>query len=168
VAIQNFLSEEEFKAKQDELKTVLTAIQTAVEKIDDLQAALKSVGLDELVTRVTNSSGVEINPAKEDGNLASLVAQGANRTSFYSAQVVVGTTYSQLAAQAVPDGFKVVLYADSDNTGEIAYGTSSLVAVGTNAGLKAGQGVRLQVDNVNRIYVIASAAGQILNVTVEI
>lgn len=52
--------------------TNLSAIKTAIEKIDDLQAALKSVDTDELITRITNSSGVEINPAKEDGNLASI------------------------------------------------------------------------------------------------
>ena len=48
------------------------SIKTAVEKIDDLQAALKSVDTDELVCRLTDSAGTEINPAKEDGNLATI------------------------------------------------------------------------------------------------
>ena len=47
-------------------------IKTAVEKIDDLQGALKSVDTDEIVTRVTDSTGAEINPAEEDGNLATV------------------------------------------------------------------------------------------------
>jgi len=47
-------------------------IKTAIEKLDDLQGALKSVDTDELVTRVTDSAGTEINPAKEDGNLATV------------------------------------------------------------------------------------------------
>lgn len=47
-------------------------IKTAVEKIDDLQGALKSVDSDELITRVTDSFGTEINPAKEDGNLSTI------------------------------------------------------------------------------------------------
>jgi len=50
----------------------LADVKTAAEKIDDLQAALKSVDADELITRITDSSGAEINPAKEDGNLSSI------------------------------------------------------------------------------------------------
>lgn len=52
--------------------TNLVAIKTALELLDDLQGALKSIDTDELITRVTDSSGVEINPAKEDGNLADI------------------------------------------------------------------------------------------------
>lgn len=55
-----------------EQETILTALQTALEKIDDVQGALKSVDSDELITRITDSAGAEINPAKEDGNLATI------------------------------------------------------------------------------------------------
>lgn len=51
----------------------LTAMLTALEKIDDLQQALKSQDTDELISRITDSTGTEINPAKEDGNLASIL-----------------------------------------------------------------------------------------------
>lgn len=54
--------------------TNLSAIKTAIELLDDLQGALKSIDTDELITRITDSAGAEINPAKEDGNLASLLA----------------------------------------------------------------------------------------------
>jgi len=47
-------------------------IITALQKIDDIQNALKSVDTDELVSRLTDSAGTEINPAKEDGNLSSI------------------------------------------------------------------------------------------------
>lgn len=53
-------------------ESTLDDVKTAVELIDDLQGALKSVDADELITRVTDSTGSEINPAKEDGNLASI------------------------------------------------------------------------------------------------
>lgn len=54
--------------------TNLSAIKTAIELLDDLQGALKSIDTDELITRITDSAGVEINPAKEDGNLAAILA----------------------------------------------------------------------------------------------
>jgi len=47
----------------------LTTLQTS---LDAIKGALKSVDTDELVTRVTDSAGTEINPAKEDGNLAAI------------------------------------------------------------------------------------------------
>lgn len=53
--------------------THLSAIQTAIELLDDLQGALKSVDTDELISRITDSAGNEINPAKEDGNLADVL-----------------------------------------------------------------------------------------------
>ena len=47
-------------------------IKLSLQKIDDLQGALKSVDTDELIARLVTTGGVEINPAKEDGNLVSI------------------------------------------------------------------------------------------------
>lgn len=62
------------------IATLLDDIKTATEKIDDLQGALKSVDSDELITRITDSAGTEINPAKEDGNLSTVNTNIANLT----------------------------------------------------------------------------------------
>ena len=74
-----------------------------------------------------------------------------------------------LAAHAVPAGRAVALIPDTANTGEIAYTLDGATApaVGTAAGLKANQGIAVEVANVSQIKVIASAAGQVLNVSVE-
>jgi len=53
-------------------ETNSSAIKIAVESIGDLQNALKSIDTDELINRITDSSGVEINPATEDGNVSGI------------------------------------------------------------------------------------------------
>jgi len=104
-----------------------SAIKTAVEKIDDLQGALKSVDTDELITRVTDSSGVEINPAKEDGNLATLLTAVLARMSTDRAThtspndfTAAFTSSSTITLTGVPTGltsgeqivYIMVLHAD--------------------------------------------------------
>jgi hypothetical protein len=117
--------------------------------------------------KLRNAAGTVVNPATED-TVSAIQTEFANRTSFFSKQYTVGTTYTQLDNQAIPDGKGVTLWADKDNSGEIAVGPTSSVAVGTNAGLKGGQGITLYVTNLNKIYVVASAASQKLNVIVEV
>jgi len=97
-----------------EQQVILTALQTALEKIDDLQGALKSVDTDELISRITDSAGTEINPAKEDGNLASILT----------------------AAQAIQTAVEIIDNAISGNEMQVDVITSALPAgAATNAKL---------------------------------
>ena len=73
-------------------------IKTAVEKIDDLQGALKSVDTDELIVRLVTTGGVEINPAKEDGNLQTLKKY---HTDEITAGMLYVTTTGQTATSSV-------------------------------------------------------------------
>jgi hypothetical protein len=141
---------------------------TSLQKIDDLQGALKSVDTDELVVRVVNTAGTEINPAKEDGNLAdAATAVKGQRSSGASGQVTVGTSNITLPSNVVAPGCKVTIWADADNTGEVAINIGAAAVVGTHAGLKKGQGIELAVSNTNLINLIGSAAGQKINWVVE-
>ena len=112
-------------------------IKTAIEKLDDLQGALKSVDTDELVTRVTDSAGTEINPAKEDGNLATvktntdpLVTAGAGG---YIRQDSTGTiakeTGGNLAAAATVLGATADAAVETDTTGTISGKLRGLVKI---------------------------------------
>jgi len=81
------------------------AAKTALEKIDDLQGALKSKDTDELISRITDSAGTEINPAKEDGNLATIAG---DTTSIDGKIPAKGQTTK---ANSLP----VTLASDQDN-----------------------------------------------------
>jgi len=115
-------------------------IKTAVEKIDDLQGALKSVDTDELITRITDSAGTEINPAKEDGNLATVKTNtdpfGSGATPFFdsdgdnTAQVLkagAGKLYKITVEN--PNAAKAYLQLFDTAAGSVVVGTTVPVYV---------------------------------------
>jgi hypothetical protein len=128
-------------------------IMTAVEKIDDLQGALKSIDTDELITRITDSAGTEINPAKEDGNLATLagvdfaVETGGNLATVKtntdplvtvggggyirqdSTATIAIETGGNLAATATVLGTTTDAAIDSDTTGTLSGKLRGLVKI---------------------------------------
>jgi len=115
---------------------------------------LKGTGARDFTTLETDVEGV-----KSDLDSA---------TGIYSAQVTVGTTAVQLATnQAVHAGCEVVVKADDDNTGYVYIGPSG-VTTSTGFRLNPGQSISYRVDNVNRLYAIASAASQKVHVTCEV
>lgn len=133
--------------------------------------------------KVKNVGGSTINPATDESvsgvnstltsniaaKLQTLIDQGKNSNTGFSKKYSVGTTVVQGDNRPVPDGFAVAIWADSGNSGEIAFtldGTDP--GVGTNASLKAGQGITVRVTNINKLKFIASAAAQIVNVCVEL
>jgi hypothetical protein len=133
--------------------------------------------------KVQNASGAVINPATEDtlaGGLKVKNAAGAvinpanvelfeNRSSGYSKQYVVGTTVVTGDNQAVPDGKSIAIWADPENTAEVAFtfdGTTNPV-IGTHAGLKPGQGLSIALTNINKIKMIAASGTQKVNIVVE-
>lgn len=103
-----------------EQEVILSALQTALEKIDDLQGALKSIDTDELITRITDSAGAEINPAKEDGNLATITgdttsidgkipADPATDTKLDEVKALTGEVQANPTANTVLDRLKKLL-----------------------------------------------------------
>jgi hypothetical protein len=134
--------------------------------------------------RVKNASGSVINPATEDtlaGGIKVKDSSGTvinpatselfqNRSSGYSKQYSVGTTVVTGDNQAVPDGKAIAIWADPDNTDEVAFtfdGTTNPV-VGTHAGLKPGQGISIMLTNINKIKMVAASGTQKINVIVEV
>ncbi len=93
-----------------------------------------------------------------------------NRASGYSKQYLVTTSVTTGDDQAVPDGFKVVVFADSDNTAEVAFTLDGITTpvVGTHASLKKGQGIEVALTNVNKLKFVAAAGTQKINVCVEV
>jgi hypothetical protein len=134
--------------------------------------------------KVQNSSGAVINPATEDtlaGGIKIKDSSGTvinpatsepfqNRSSGYSKQYSVGTTVVTGDNQAVPDGKAIAIWADPDNTAEVAFtfdGTTN-PSVGTHAGLKPGQGISIMLTNINKIKMVAASGTQKINVVVEV
>jgi alpha-D-ribose 1-methylphosphonate 5-triphosphate synthase subunit PhnG len=99
-----------------------------------------------------------------------LVAISTQRTTGYSAQYTVGVAVVTGVAQVIPNGFSIYIWADASNTVEVAFTLDGVTApvVGINASLKPGQGFPFQLDNINRLKFIASAAGQKMNIAAVI
>lgn len=96
-----------------------------------------------------------------------------NRTAWYTAQTSVPTpsTAVQCAAQAVPDGFSVLVTARVTNTGNVGLGNSAANAdlvTGTPTILGPGSSRRLYITNVNLVFVDAIVANEGVDITVEV
>ena len=76
----------------------------------------------------------------------------------------IGATALQLAPLSGPRIFGVLVKAAKDNTGIVYVGRSNVTAdsaVATDGmELEAGDAVLIEVDQIQKVYVIASAAGQ--------
>lgn len=99
-----------------------------------------------------------------------LVAISTQRTAGYSVQYALGLGVLTAAAQVIPNGFSIYIWADSSNTDEIAFTLDGVTApiVGTHASLKPGQGFPFQLDNTNRLKFISLVAGQKVNIAAVI
>ena len=99
-----------------------------------------------------------------------LVAISTQRVAGYSVQYVVGVGVISAAAQVIPNGFSIYVWADSSNTDEIAFTLDGATApiIGTHASLKPGQGFPFQLANTNLLKFISAAAGQKVNVAAVI
>lgn len=95
-----------------------------------------------------------------------LVAISTQRTSGYSAQYLVGVAVVSAAAQVIPNGFSIYVWADNSNTDEVAFTLDGVTVpvVGTHASLKPGQGFPFQLDNTNRLKFISLTAAQKINI----
>lgn len=78
---------------------------------------------------------------------------------YATAQVTVGTSQAQLTATSTPVITTPIVKAQGDNTG-IVYVIKQGAAITTGIPISAGEAVTVPVDNLNKIYLIASASGQ--------
>lgn len=124
-------------------------------------------------TKLRNSSDTLIDPATEQTlstvvtKLDSAISEIQKLTKVYSTgtsgQVQVTTAGTNLPNISVPEGGYVSLWADANNDQEVAVNIGSAAIVGAHAGLKAGQGIDLPVNNANLIYLKAAAGTQKIN-----
>ena len=108
-----------------------------------LTKALKSVDSDEFISRIVDSAGAEINPSKEDGNLADI----ATDTGFISDNTLaIKTAVEKIddweGTGALADHVKAVLFATdtagnpvevrADDDGDLQVDIASSIPAGTN------------------------------------
>lgn len=117
-------------------------------------------------TKLRNAADAIIDPAT-DTTLSSVLTELKHLTKVYSAgtsgQVSVTPSGTTLPNIPVPPGGYVSIWADSANDKEVAVNIGSAATVGVHAGLKAGQGLDIAVDNANRIYLTAEFGSQKIN-----
>lgn len=73
-------------------------------------------------------------------------------------QLTVGTSSVQLSEDKRIKS--VTIKADDDNTGNIYVGFSSTVSSSNGFRLKAGQGIEIMINNLNKIWVVADEDNQ--------
>ena len=99
-------------------------------------------------------------PSPSDWNAA--VLRGITLvTSLRQRSGTIGTTAAALEADSIPVKW-IVLMADDDNTGGIFWGASDVANTGSLAGgrLIAGRAVTIPIDDLNKVFIVGSAADQ--------
>ncbi len=82
--------------------------------------------------------------------------------SFVTGQRAVGTTAVGLVGTTTRATRGVQLKAGASNTGTIYVGDSASVTSSSGVSLAAGEGLLLKVDDAEKIYLIATATGQVV------
>ena len=119
-------------------------VKTTSEPISEIVRVTEPVGQ-------RDKAGEPINPATED----TLAAQ----PDFAYGQITVGTTETQLTTVSTPCRKGVLVKAISTNTGIVYIGKTGVTTI-SGYELTAGEAVSIEIDNVNKIFAIASVAGQ--------
>ena len=91
-----------------------------------------------------------------------------NPASFAQGTITVGTMAVQGPAVNVPANHAVALIADSANTGTVFIGIDSTVTTGTGFPLSPGTVVLLKISDLNAIWFIADADGQVVRYITEV
>jgi hypothetical protein len=81
-------------------------------------------------------------------------------TAFTTVQKTVGTSAVQLTATATPCASMPVLKADPSNTGVVYIITSAAGTAATGLALGPGEAVPVPIDDLAKVWLIASAASQ--------
>lgn len=110
-------------------------------------------------SNILDSDNNEIDPAKEGGNLATILTAVGVPTSIGVGQNTdIDTSAEQLTATSTPCKV-VIVQADKDNTDRIFIGDTNVV-VDKGVGLNAEDVVVLWISNVNKVYAIGASADQ--------
>jgi len=127
-----------------------------LQKLQNLDALLSSraseATLAEARDKLTSIDG----KVATESTLSSIDSKVGTQTSFNHGQVTVGTSAVQLPSAAAVKG--VLVKAHKDNTGTVYVGKDS--AVSTTNGFELAPGEAIEVDNANKIWLIADAADQ--------
>jgi len=78
-------------------------------------------------------------------------------------QVTVGTSAIQVSSESIACK-QVILKADNDNSGDIYVGKDSSVSSANGFRLMPGEAVTIPIDDLSKIWVIATTSGQKLYV----
>ena len=89
--------------------------------------------------------------------VASALSKLATPSEGGTEQVIVGTTAVQLPNISCRS---VIVKADDDNSGDVYIGFSDKVSTSNGFRLKAGQGIELAIDNLSKIWLVATADNQ--------
>lgn len=97
--------------------------------------------------------------ATSDGSIPVVMAsdQSIGKSNVVVFQQTIGASQSQLASNSI--SLSVTIKAMDGNSGVVYIGTNG-VASSTGFELGAGESISLAVDNTDRLYAIASVAGQ--------
>lgn len=118
-----------------------------------LQNALKSNDTDELISRIVDPSGTEVDPRSQP-----------NASGIVGDTITPGSTGSTFASQNVPDGFAVVVQNDPGNTDNVSIqddgGTDRHV-------IEPGGTFRVHVSNLDQINVTGTSNNPSVHATVE-
>ena len=139
--------------------------QQAVLAEDDVGLAKESAGnLENIETGVTSlNTKTPADPAKESGKLADIDTSLSPATDFEGDKITVGTTAVEVTFTGTPKSIHIE--ADHDNSGSIYVGKSNVASDGSNAVMRldAGEATGWDYDDTtNPVYVIGSAAGQVV------
>ena len=119
-------------------------VQTTSEPIKELITIREPIGQRDM-------AGMPINPATEDTL--------ATQPDFAYGQTTIGTIETQLTTVSTPCKKGVLAKALSTNTGIVYIGKAGVTAT-TGYELTAGEAVSLEIDNVSKVFAIASVADQ--------
>lgn len=98
--------------------------------------------------------------------MANQVKQIANiQDTFLNGSKSVGTSAVQVIVTSRPTSSGVLLKAGSGNSGKVYVGSNSDITIDSSPTtdgfeLGAGEAILIEVDNVNKVYAIASALAQ--------
>jgi hypothetical protein len=129
--------------------------------------------LSALNTKVTacDTGAVVVSSSALPSGAATEATLNAQSSFDHGSKGSIGLTALQLTASSITAKKGVLVKASAANTGIIYVGNSDVTANSTEATdgyeLYAGEAVLIEVDNANKIYVIASATGQKVFFTVS-
>jgi len=78
----------------------------------------------------------------------------------YTGQLTVGTSVVRLSSSSIELVRGVVIKADSSNTGNVYVGGNSSLSTTNGFKLEPGEGIFIEVEDANLVWLIADASGQ--------